>query len=256
MPKEQQHPQQPIILDKEPTNRLYPDSCLSSSSEFACSSFSKISDAALSVKSKQTSKTQSLSQSNLNQSSQSETSNLSNNSCYSSSGQDEENEEFLILSKPAYDQSTRCISPKLSSIGQQKYEYSSSTSISHRGINQNKLNNQNNYSRPNLICCVCKKPITNQDIIKNGDMTPYPEKVHGHCWLHIINKNCPIPWPRNLPREHSQRHQNKSEQLPTIRKIQKFYNFVTTGVWEVPGEASASRRNVVEKIGSDGKGFV
>jgi len=84
------------------------------------------------------------------------------------------------------------------------------------------------------VCSVCNCFITEKDVQKSSNITPHPRKVHGHCWLHITTKDCPIPWPRNLPRIPKEA---KSEQLPTIRKIQKLYNFMTTGISGVSGAA-------------------
>jgi len=84
------------------------------------------------------------------------------------------------------------------------------------------------------VCSVCNCFITESDVQKSSNITPHPRKVHGHCWLHITTKDCPIPWPRNLPRIPKEA---KSEQLPTIRKIQKLYNFMTTGISGVSGAA-------------------
>ena len=87
--------------------------------------------------------------------------------------------------------------------------------------------NQNTAPKYISVCSVCQQFITESDLIKSSNITPYPKKIHGHCWLHITTKDCPIPWPRNLPRIVKE---PKSEQLPTIRKIQKLYSFMASGI--------------------------
>lgn len=256
-----------VVLSKEPNKKLYADSLISSSTEFGSNSnFSSSGSRPKTQKikrNKSRSSQPSLSSNLHNTSSQSENSNYSSSGASGSNGCstfNDESEEFLIVSKPAYNghfyNSGSAISSR--SISPQTVEVNNSSSLSHRSkIKNNNQDEANQTSSKKRTCCVCKNQITQTDFIKHGDQTPYPEKVHGHCWLHITNKNCPIPWPRNLPREHinSQRNLNKSEQLPTIRKMQKFYNFMTTGNWEVAGESDKFNRSSIDKRSNNGKGM-
>jgi len=105
--------------------------------------------------------------------------------------------------------------------------YSADESECRKKEQQHKIPNTSTTPKFIAVCSVCQQFITESDLIKSSNITPYPKKIHGHCWLHITTKDCPIPWPRNLPRIVKE---PKSEQLPTIRKIQKLYSFMASGI--------------------------
>jgi len=88
------------------------------------------------------------------------------------------------------------------------------------------------------LCQVCHKLINlNQpDLI-----SPYPNEIHGYCWLHIIAEGSPIPWPSGIPRpvgsKNSSLHgsndsmsSESSSGLPTIKRIQSLYRTVSKAI--------------------------
>jgi len=64
-------------------------------------------------------------------------------------------------------------------------------------------------------CVVCKLKIQNES---NIAISPYPTKVHGHCWLHIIHKDSPIPWPKEIPVWKNNKNNSKTDKYAMSQK--------------------------------------
>lgn len=71
----------------------------------------------------------------------------------------------------------------------------STTSLSSKSSSSEELN-EISHSSSTSSCLVCHQKIESDS---NIAISPYPEQVHGHCWLHIIHKDSPIPWPKEIP---------------------------------------------------------
>jgi len=89
---------------------------------------------------------------------------------------------------------------------------SSTEDISEYSTSCSSSSSSSNHLPP---CVVCHQKIENDS---NIAISPYPEQVHGHCWLHIIHKDSPIPWPKEIPVWKNNKNNSKSEKYAMSQK--------------------------------------
>ena len=102
------------------------------------------------------------------------------------------------------------------------------------------LASSSSHSDSTDTCVVCRQAICDDHNTNKIAISPYPQQVHGHCWLHIIHKDSPIPWPKELPVWKNNKNGSKSSKYalsqkslaaanqqmplpPTVKKLQSVY---------------------------------